>query len=473
MSSTDERMLHSDAFAWYMEKDPVLRSTIVAVIRLDGTPDWELLRPRIDRLSRLVPHLRMRVQAPPFRIGPPRWSVDESFDLDFHLRHVRLSAPAGWDEVLEFARRAAMDDFDRTRPLWEFTLLEGMAGGGSAFVTKLHHSLTDGIGGVQLARLVVDLTPDAGPLPDLPAEPVGNHVSPLELTARSVADNATEGAGAARSVARGLPNGVKAAVRHPLTALRSAVATTRSIGRFVAPVNHQFSGVLGERTTVRTLATLDVKLADLHAAAHAGDGHLNDAFLAALIDGMHRYHERLGEPLDEVRVTMPVSIRKADDPMGGNRITLTRITMPAAIAEPAERIRHISEIVGRWRKEPALDHTQEIAFGLNLLPRPLLTGILKRVEMLASDVPGVPVPVWLAGAQVTGYYAFGPTIGSGMNATLMSYADMCNIGINIDASAIDDPDALIACLQEGFDAVLAPPAKESRRLAGRAAKATP
>jgi diacylglycerol O-acyltransferase / wax synthase len=455
MSVTDQRMLHSDAFAWYMEKDPVLRSTIVAVIRLDGTPDWDLLRARIDRLSRLVPNLRMRVQAPPLRIGPPRWSIDESFDLDFHLRRIRVRQPAGWPEVLEFARRAAMDDFDRSRPLWEFTLLDGMADGGSAFVAKLHHALTDGIGGVQLARLVVDLSPEPGPLADLPPEPVGHHSSALGLTARSVADNASETAGAARKVFRALPRDVSAAVRHPVTAVRGAVATTRSIGRFVAPVNHQFSAVLGERTTGRRLATMDVDLSRLHAAAHAAGGHLNDAFLAALVDGMHRYHERRGEPLDEVRVTMPVSVRKPEDATFGNRITLTRITMPAAIAGPADRIRHISEIVGRWRTEPALDHTQEIAFGLNLLPRALLTGILKRVEMLASDVPGVPVPVWLAGARVTGYYAFGPTIGSGMNATLMSYADMCNIGINIDTHAIDDADALVECLQEGFDAVLA------------------
>ena len=128
--------------------------------------------------------------------------------------------------------------------------------------------------------------------------------------------------------------------------------------------------------------------------------------------------------------------------------------MPAAIAEPAERIRHISSVVERWRKEPALDHTQEIAFGLNLLPRPYLGGIFKRIELLASDVPGIPMPVWLAGARITGYYAFGPTIGSAMNATLMSYAGTCNIGINIDTGAVDDPDALLECLYESFAEVL-------------------
>ena len=222
MTSTDQRMLHSDAFAWYMEKDPVLRSTIVAVDRLDREPDWELLHARIDRLTRLAPTLRMRVQAPPLRLGPPRWTYDESFDLDYHLRRVRLAEPAGWEQVLEFARTAAMDDFDRSRPLWEFTLLEGMADGGAAFVTKLHHSLTDGIGGMQLAALVVDLGPEAAALDDPPPAPEGHQLSTLDLTVRSVADDTVEAAGAAARIVRALPAGMLVAARHPVSALRAS-----------------------------------------------------------------------------------------------------------------------------------------------------------------------------------------------------------------------------------------------------------
>ncbi|HET6878023.1 MAG TPA: wax ester/triacylglycerol synthase domain-containing protein [Jatrophihabitans sp.] len=465
MSNGDQRMLHSDAFAWYMEKDPVLRSTIVAVDRLDREPDWDLLHSRIDRLTRLAPTLRMRVQAPPLRLGPPRWTYDESFDLDYHLRRVRLAEPAGWNEVLEFARTAAMDDFDRSRPLWEFTVLEGMSDGGAAFVTKLHHSLTDGIGGMQLAALVVDFGPEPPALDEAPPAPEGRQLSSLDLTVRSVADDTVEAAGAATRILRALPAGMLVAARHPVSTVRGAVATTTSIGRFVAPVNRPLSPVLGKRRTSRTLATLDVPFEQFHEAAVSAGGHINDAFIAALAGGMHRYHARRSASLDEVRVTVPISIRGDADAIGGNRITLTRIKMPAAIAEPGERIRHTREIMQVWRREPALGHTQEIAFGLNLLPRPYIGGLLKRVEMLASDVPGIPTPVWLAGARVIGYYAFGPTIGAGMNATLMSYADVCNIGVNIDTSAIDDPEALMACIQEAFDEILAlAPKKRAKRV---------
>ena len=466
-------MLHSDAFAWYMEKDPVLRSTVVAIARLDSSPDWTLVRSRIDRLTRLVPTLRMHVQVPPLRMGPPRWAIDESFDLDFHLRRMRLHEPADWSEVVEFARTAAMEDFDRARPLWVFTVLEGMSDGGAAVVMKMHHSLTDGIGGIQLAGLVLDLGPEALPLGPMPPEPDGTSLSAIQLTARSVGDGVADAATAGRRIMQGLPSGAVGAIRNPVSAAKSAVDLGVSVWRIVAPINQQSSKVLKGRRTGRRLATMEVPFEDLHTAAALGGGRLNDAYLAALVGGMDRYHQRSGSPLPDLRVTVPVSVRGGNDPIGGNRITLIRVKLPGAIRDPAERIRRIATVMRRWQKEPALAHTQEIAFGLNLLPRPYIGGIFKRVEMLASDVPGVPLPVWFAGARLCGYYAFGPTIGSGFNATLMSYAGVCDIGVNIDLGAIDDPDLLLACLHEGFDEVLAlaRPKSATHRARRRAAPA--
>ncbi|HZC52797.1 MAG TPA: wax ester/triacylglycerol synthase domain-containing protein [Mycobacterium sp.] len=460
-----QRMLHSDAFAWYMEKDPVLRSTLVAIARLDRSPDWAQLKSRIDRLTRLVPPLRMCVQAPPLRVGPPRWTVDASFDLDFHLRRARIAEPAGWPEVVEFARTAAMESFDRDRPLWVFTLLDGMADGGAAAVMKLHHSLTDGIGGIQLAGLVLDPGPDSPPLDAMPAQPQGRQLSTLELTTRSLGDDLAEAANAAGRIVRALPGATVKSILDPVGAAKAALDTTVSVGRIVRPINRQASTVLGARCTGRVLSTMDVPFADLHTAATVGGGRLNDAYLAALVGGMHRYHQRSGGQLPQMRVTVPVSIRDGNDPIGGNRITLIRVKVPASIDEPAERIRRIAQIMRRWQGESALGHTQEIAFGLNLLPRPYLGGIFKRVELLASDVPGVPQPMWLAGARVVGYYAFGPTIGSGLNATLMSYAGTCNVGINVDTGAVDDPQAMLECVREGFAEVLAlaRPGRNGRR----------
>src|SRR5579859_4859329 len=451
---TEQRMLHSDAFAWYMEKDPVLRSTVVAVARLDREPDWARLRGRIDWLTRRVPQLRMQVQSPWLRVGPPRWTVDEHFDLDYHLRRVRVSSGGQWDDVLEFARTAAMADFDRARPLWEFWLLTGLADGGSAFVTKLHHSLTDGIGGVQLAALVVDGGSGAVDIGELPDEPIGHRLSSLRITAHSLADDIRGAFGTVGQAVSSVPRHVLRGVRDPLDEMRSGLRTVTSVGRFVAPATGD-SSVMGRRDIGRRLVTFDVAFDDLHAAAHAAGCHLNDAYLAALADGVGRYHDRHGEYLRDVHVTVPVSIRRKRDAIGGNRITLTRVSLRGHIDDPIRRMQHIAGVMQRWRHEPALAYTQEIAFGMNLVPRAYLGGMFKRMELVASDVPGIPQPVWLAGAKLTGYYGFGPTIGAAFNSTLMSYAGTCNIGVNIDTSAVSDPDDLIACLQAAFSDVLA------------------
>jgi WS/DGAT/MGAT family acyltransferase len=386
-------MLHTDAFAWYMEQDPVLRSTVVAVALLDRAPDWDYLRRRIDRLTRQVPPLRQRVQEPPLRMGPPRWVTDQSFDLDYHLRRVRLPAPAGWASVLEFARVAAMADFDRARPLWEFTLLEGMPEGRTAFVTKLHHALADGIGGLEIAALALDLSAQMPPIGDLASVDAPPPLGTRDLVLRSLRDNTTEAAALTSRIGRALPGTTLRSLRDPVGAAQIAIATTASVGRIVRPILRAASPVMTERMMVRRLYTLDVPLTPLKAAAKASGGHLNDAFLAAITGGLRRYHQRHGDALDQLRVTMPLSVRRPDDPVGGNRITLLRFPLPVGVQDPAERLRRISRIVTSWRHEPAIPLTQGIAFGLNLAPRSFIQGILRRVDFVASDVPGLTDPV--------------------------------------------------------------------------------
>jgi diacylglycerol O-acyltransferase len=455
MTVPQSRLLPSDAFAWHMEeRDPTLRSTVVSVIKLDRPPDWPKLRTRFDRVSRHVPRLRQCVRTPSWPLGSLRWQTDDSFDLDFHLVRERVAAPGTWDEVLAFARRAAMEDFDRARPLWRTTVLDGLADGSSAVVTKIHHSLTDGIGGMQISRLLVDPGPEATPPVIMPHPPryegrgVARSARKALATASAVVDHG-------RQVVRGAPKLTRAVTVHPVAALQRATSVTGSVARFVAPIGNRHSEVLHERRTTRLLGTIDVPLAGLSAAAHAAGGHVNDAFLAAVVDALYRYHDERHALLPEIRITVPVSVRRPGDSLGGNRITLARITLPAGDEQIAQRIVSIAEVLRSWRKEPALAHTQQIAFGLNLLPRAYLTGVFKRIEAVASDVPGLREPVWLAGARVTGYYPFGPTIGAAVNVTLMSYAGTCNVGVNIDTHAVDDPAELLRCLRAGFDAVLA------------------
>ena len=200
---------------------------------------------------------------------------------------------------------------------------------------------------------------------------------------------------------------------------------------------------------------LEFPLAEMLSAAHAAGATHNDAFLSGVTAGLRLYHERHDTQVDELRVTMPVSIRKADDPIGGNRITLMRFKVPVGIADPSKRMAETHRRCESVKTDRSLPFTNAIAGTLNLLPRAYIGGMLKHIDFLASNVPGIPVPLYLTGAKVDSFYGFGPTIGAALNITLMSYCGTCCVGVNIDTGAVPDPDVLMDCLQNGFDEVLA------------------
>ena len=446
----DRHMRASDAFAWYMERDPLLRSTVVVVGMLDRLPDPVLLRARMERAVNAVPGFRDRLVMPPLRLARPRWVKVADVDLDWHLRRVAAAAPGGLAEVLAVARTAATSPFDPARPMWHVTLVEGVADGRAAFVLAFHHSLTDGIGGVHLAQHVFDLEREPAPSAPVDAPP------PEELEGWRLAwDTAAYDAQRMTRFARSLPGSTVRTtlglVRHP----RDAVRPAASIAKTVEPYVTTLSPVLRERRLDRALDVLEVPLTDLRRAAAAHGSHLNDAFLAAVTGGLRRYHEACGSAVGDLRMTLPLSLRTAEDPEGGNLITLLRFPLPAGTSDPADRMRSIHETVKQWRAARSLPHTQRIAAALNLLPSGFVGSMLKHVDFLASDVPGVPFPFYLAGSQVTAWYSFGPTIGAAVNLTLMSYVETCFIGVNIDSGAVTDPTLLMRCLTEGFDEVLA------------------
>jgi len=200
---------------------------------------------------------------------------------------------------------------------------------------------------------------------------------------------------------------------------------------------------------------LDVPLGQLKAAGATAGGSINDGFLAGVLGGLRRYHDIHGARAEKLRVTLPISIRTAADPIGGNRITLQRFAVPVGLADPAERIAAIGLCCRAARDERSLPLTNAIAGALNLLPPGAVGGMLKHVDFVASDVPGFGFPVYLAGAQMTGYFAFGPTTGTAFNVTLLSYNGTCHVGLTVDTDAIVDTDVFMRCLQEGFDEVLA------------------
>jgi WS/DGAT/MGAT family acyltransferase len=453
-------MRASDAFSWYMERDPVLRSTIVAVAWLDTGPDWDALQRRMGRAVELIPSFRARPLVPPMRLSTPRWTLDPDFDLSWHLRRVAAPPPGSPDTVIDMARKAATTGFDPVHPLWEFTLVEGLAGDRAALVMKVHHSLTDGIGGMQLAMALFDLSPEASladPTFDpgsTPEYPDGDGSDRRALAASALIHSGRLVVDAARRQATGLLPALGQSARHPTTVAGDALGTLGSTMRMVAPVRSTMSPVMVRRGLGRHLDMIRVGLDDLHHAAVVAGGTLNDAFVAALTGGLRRYHALHASSVEELRLTLPISIRKSDDPIAGDRVTLMRFAVPVSIADPADRIRATGERCREARAERAIPYTNVIAGFLNLLPPSTVGSMLKCVDFLASNVPGMPFPVYLAGARASGYFAFSPTIGAALNATLISYDGECCVGVNIDTDAVDDPAVMIDCLRQGFDEVL-------------------
>ena len=449
MGAQNEFMRASDAFSWYQEADPAMRATIVSIVWLDRSPDWARLVERVEAATRLVPRLRQRVAEPPLRIAVPRWETDEAFDLSWHLR--RTTAGTG-EDVLELARIEAMTGFDRARPLWTFTLVEGLRGGGAALVMKMHHALTDGVGAVRLAPTLFDTVPEPGFVPH-PGEPGKEHGGALLPAA--VMHTAGQLTGLAHQVATAAGPAAWRLLRDPVGSARAAWDTVQSIGRTVAPVTEIRSPLMRGRGLGRRLHVVSAGLNDLKHAASATGVTVNDAFLAAVTGGMRHYHHKYDAPVDELRVTMPISIRTAADALASNRITLMRFLVPVAESDPARRMRLIDARAKTARSARSLHFTDAIAAGLDLLPTGFVGGMLKRVDFLASDVTGMPVTNYLAGAEVTAHAAFGPTMGCAANLTLMSYAGTCHIGVNLDTAAVPDPSVFVDCLRLGLAEVIA------------------
>lgn len=454
-------MSQTDAFTWAMESDPRLRSTVVTVIMLDRSPDWDVVRERFEVLSGSLPIWRQRVVESPAPT-PPRWEDASDFDFTFHMRRVSAPEPGNLEGVLEMARVAAMSDFDRARPLWTATLIDGLDGGGAAVLCKFHHALTDGVGGVQIAMTLFDLTEEPRSIESVQtksAEPQVHERGMLSDYFDDVADIVRYDLGL---VGKGVTGALGAAprllfdaVRRPLQTAASAGELAASVYRFVRPLTETGSPLMKERTLVRRLAVHEVPLATLKEAGHRSGGALNDAFVAGISGGLRRYHEQHGVTVGDLHLTMPISIRKEGDDMGGNHITLARFDVPVGVADPAERISETHERTTKARNERSTPYVQLIAGAMNLMPRWYIGSVLRKVDFLASDVPGVPVPVYLGGAKVKVQYAFGPTIGSAVNVTLLTYVDTCALGIDVDTGAIPDFEEFYDCLVAGFDEVLA------------------
>ena len=452
-----KRMSGWDFATWRSASDdPSMRSPIIGLVVLEGTPDWDSLVERFDRASRVAPILRQRVIEGPADFVNPRLVIDPDFDLSFHMRRFSMSAPGRWDDVLEEVRRQSMTDFDLARPLWRVTLLEGLEGGRSALVVKLHHAIADGQGAMMLGATVCDFAPEGADLGPMPPEPVAVPVDQSGLMAIAVRD-------AGRILSRRTREAVDAALplfsralTDPVGAAEEVTRLVRSVTRFVAVHSSPLSPLMVGRSINYHFVTFDLPLAGLKHTAKSNGLTLNDAFMAGVTGGLARYHQARGEKVDRLRVNMPISLRDPDRP-ASNAVTIARFEVPVDEGDLVARMRGIHETVSRWRREPALRLADQLAEMSRLVPTEVLRAAAQNSDFTTSNVPGVPVPVWIAGAPVLRMYPMVSTIGAATNVTLLSYASLASIGVSTDDVAIKDRALFARCLAEGLSEVAGVP----------------
>lgn len=456
----ESRMSDADALMWNIEKDPLLRSTITAITLLDATPDRDRLVDKMERGTRMVPRLRQRVVGNALSLAPPRWEVDPNFDLRYHVRFVRAGGDGSLRSVLDIAEPMAMAGFDRARPLWEFVVVEGLADDKAAIIQKLHHAITDGVGGMQIAMLLLDLernpTADEGPMPDAPEVHV---MSPAERTVDALGHIARRNMGIARRAGSTIGGAAATAAADPGALAKGIGDTLASMGRMLAPASEPLSPLMSGRSLSVHFETLTMSLSDMKRAAKAAGGRLNDAFVAGVAGGLQRYHDHHGVEVDALRMNMPINVRdETTQNLAGNQFAPARFPVPVNIEDPKDRMVAVHELVAGQRREPALNLLEPMSGLLNRLPTTLTTAVfgsmLRGVDFTTSNVPGAPIPVFVAGAQLEAMFPFGPLAGAAANITLLSSQDDVHLGINTDMAAVPDPEFFRECLQESFDEVL-------------------
>lgn len=453
------RMGSFDAVMWGVEADPLLRSVIVAMAVLDSEPDMDVLVDRIDRMTLVTPKLRKRVIGNPVSLVPPRWELDPNFDLSYHVRRYHLPADGTDGPLMRIAEQLGEQDFDRNRPLWEMAVVHGFDGERTAVITKVHHAIADGVGGMAMLASLFDLTRtpakggDDEDYGDLGGEPLGawgRLINGAEFATKSVVSKSLSAVGAATGAA-------VHTVTSPAAAVNDTAAFAQSAARLLAPASEPLSPLMQGRSLGVRMIVLSMPFAALRGAAKAADATINDTYMAAVAGGIAAYHEAQNAPAEAIRVNMPVNVRKEGDE-AANRWVPARFVLPIDSGDPIDRIHRYGPILLQARTEPALGVSDSVYRVLSALPQAATTsisaGMMKGVDVAITNVPGPPIQLYVAGAGVEMFVPFAPKAGAAANVALLTYNGHAYVGLNIDVRAIPDPEVFAEHIAAGFQEVL-------------------
>jgi diacylglycerol O-acyltransferase / wax synthase len=454
----------------------------LAVLDPSTAPGGRIERADICRMVseriHLLPPFRWKKVDVPFGLDHPYWVEDPDFDLDFHIRETAVPPPGGKRQLAEQIARIVARPLDRSRPLWELYLIHGIDGDKVGTLTKIHHAVVDGVSGAEILSVLVDTDPAGRELPPRPDDCCGERVpGQLEMLGR----------------------GLLAAPLQPLRALRAAptalphLDAIPGVGMLPARLRPGRSDAVLEaaprapRTRFndrisphRRFAYGAVSLPAVKRLKNALGITVNDVVVGAIAGAMRRWLLERDELPEEPLVAMvPVSVRtKEQFGTYGNRVSAMIVPIPTDEADPRRRLERAHEVMAsaktRHQATPATlmqDASQFVPPALfNQAARTVAqVGAVERLRpmnLVISNVPGPPIPLYMAGARMLGHFPVSVIVdGVGLNITCMSYLDQIDFGIVADREQVDDAWPLLAAVQEEVGALEALLPPDSRRAA--------
>jgi WS/DGAT/MGAT family acyltransferase len=432
---------------------------IGAVSAFEGDIPLEPFVENIASKIHLVPRYRQLVVPAPFGIGRPTWEFDPSFDVRNHVFEVQLEPPGTLDQLFDAAARIHETRLDRAKPLWEIHLIKGLEGGNTGMISKVHHCMVDGVGGISLLLVVLDPSPDAQPSV-LPVEQYGPPPVPDAFARFSdaVFDSLSEGLNTVIDAEERLLDVTTGAAGDWLRMMGASLRTALPYFLFPArktPFNRSFSGK-------RSITGLAAPLEEVNRIRKVTGGTINDVALAVLGGALGRYLEGHGEDVSDriVRVFTPVNVRHTDEKdMLGNRFSMLLVEVPAGEKDPIARLRVISERTARLKKEQVSAGVESLSNAVFAMPVPVSKALIdigalpldRMGNMVCTNVPGPRFPLYTVGHKMMSMYPIVPIAWEmGIGCAIASYDQMIYLGLNADAGAAPDAHLLSDYLVESY-----------------------